>query len=61
MMTGSFLREEGIYPAWHMNKTHWLSVAVDGSTDEERLRLLLDISFELTSAKIRSNRKEKKK
>lgn len=49
VMLGSFLREEGIYPAWHMNKTHWLSAAVDG--DEERLRLLLDISYELTARK----------
>jgi len=49
IMIGSFLCEEGIFPAWHMSKTHWLSVALDSRTDDDRLRLLLDISFELTA------------
>ncbi len=53
MMTGSFLCEEGIFPAYHMNKTHWLSVAVNNSLNEDRLKFLIDISFELTAQKIR--------
>lgn len=51
IMTGSFLAEEGIFPAYHMSKTHWLSVAIDGRANEERLKLLLDISFDLTVKK----------
>ena len=53
MMIGSFILEEGIYPAWHRNKTHWLSVALDGRADEERLKFLLDLSFDLTAKKIK--------
>ena len=51
--------EGGIFPAYHMNKTHWITVALDGSCDEETVSWLLDASFELTREKI--GRKIKKK
>jgi predicted DNA-binding protein (MmcQ/YjbR family) len=43
--------ESGIYPAYHMNKMHWLTVALDGSCDDGLIAWLLDISFELTRKK----------
>ncbi len=49
MMIGSFLCEDGIFPAWHMSKTHWLSASADG--DAERLKFLIDESFYLTVQK----------
>ena len=52
IMIGSLVCEDGIFPAWHMSKTHWISAAVDKSTDEDRLKFLLDFSFDLTSKKI---------
>ncbi|MFR3484536.1 MAG: MmcQ/YjbR family DNA-binding protein [Clostridia bacterium] len=33
-LIGSFRMEPGIYPAWHMNKAHWM-VALDGSVGDE--------------------------
>lgn len=48
LMTGSLQRESGIFPAYHMNKLHWISVLLDGTVDDEKLKWLLDISFELT-------------
>ncbi len=56
MMSGSFLCERGIFPAYHMNKTHWLSIALDGSASDDHIKLLTDISFELTAKKIRKGR-----
>ena len=47
-MIGSFQQELGIFPAWHMNKAHWLSVALDGSVQEETLKFLVNMSYELT-------------
>lgn len=47
-LIGAFRMEPGIFPGWHMNKAHWLSVALDGSVDEEKLRFLVDMSHELT-------------
>ena len=28
-LIGSFRMEPGIFPGWHMNKSHWLSVALE--------------------------------
>lgn len=48
---GSFRLEPGIYPAYHMNKNSWISVALDGSADDQKIKMLLDMSFELTATK----------
>ena len=37
-LIGSFRMEPGIFPSWHMNKTHWLTVALDGSADGKKIR-----------------------
>ena len=47
-LIGSFRELPGIYPAYHMSKAHWLTVALDGSAETENLRFLLDMSYELT-------------
>ena len=31
-----------------MNKAHWLTVALDGTVQEETIKFLLDMSYELT-------------
>lgn len=47
----SALRSEpGIYPAYHMSKASWLSVDIQNA-DEEKLKWLLEISYDLTSVK----------
>ena len=51
VLMGSFLGERGFFPAYHMNKTHWLSVCLDNKTDENKLKFLIDISFEATGKK----------
>ena len=48
LLGGSFLGQPGIVRAWHMNKTHWLGVLLDGSAEEKTIRELLDLSFSLT-------------
>ena len=47
--------EPGIYPAYHMNKTHWLTVALD-ECDEGTIGWLLGISYDLTRKKITKKR-----
>lgn len=47
-LIGSFRQEKGIYPAYHMSKAHWLTVALDGTVAEEKLKYLLDMSYDLT-------------
>lgn len=47
LMTGSLLSVKGILPAYHMQKTSWVSILLDGSADEEQVFSLLDMSYEL--------------
>ncbi|MBQ8414537.1 MAG: MmcQ/YjbR family DNA-binding protein [Clostridia bacterium] len=49
--------EPGIYPAYHMNKTHWLTVALDGSCDDATVEWLLGISYDLTRTKIKAKKR----
>ena len=59
IMIGSLHKENSIFPAYHMNKSHWISVLLDGSVDDERLKWLLDISFDLTNSKIKKQTRDK--
>lgn len=45
---GSFREEKGIYPAYHMSKAHWLTVALDGTVDKDKIKFLMDMSYDLT-------------
>lgn len=47
-LIGSFREEQGIFPGWHMNKAYWLTVALDGTVDAEKIRFLTNMSYELT-------------
>ena len=49
MMLGSVLMQTGFFPAYHMNKTHWLTVLLDGSVPEERVTAALKASHALTA------------
>lgn len=51
VLMGSLLEERGFFPAYHMNKTHWLSVALSETTDENKIKFLLDVSFQATRGK----------
>ena len=50
------LQEEGILPAYHMNKMHWITVLLDGTVPEERVFELIDMSFLATAS---AKKKEK--
>lgn len=52
-LIGSFRMEQGIYPAYHMSKAHWLSVALDGTADDDKLKFLLEMSYALTKGKVK--------
>ncbi len=46
-----------IYPAYHMNKNHWISVPLDGSVDTETISFLLGKSFEATEFIVKKRKK----
>ena len=47
-LIGSFWDYLSIFPGWHMNKAHWLSVALEECEDDEKIKFLVDMSYELT-------------
>ena len=44
---GSFGAADGVYPAYHMNKLHWISVLLPDAPDDV-VRFLVNVSFEAT-------------
>ncbi|MCR5692235.1 MAG: MmcQ/YjbR family DNA-binding protein [Eubacterium sp.] len=48
ILIDSLQNEPGFFPAYHMNKSTWISVALDGSVSDEKIKMLLDLSFEMT-------------
>lgn len=50
-MIGVLRQEDGILPAYHMNKEHWISILLDGTVPIPKICDLIDLSYELTSKK----------
>ena len=49
-MFGSFGAADGVYPAYHMNKLHWISVLLPDAPDDA-VQFLVDVSYESTKLK----------
>ncbi|MCW2254088.1 putative DNA-binding protein (MmcQ/YjbR family) [Providencia alcalifaciens] len=48
-LVGSLRLKENIYPAYHMNKEHWITIKLDSGFPENELKALIDDSFKLTA------------
>ena len=44
------IQEDGIMPAYHMNKMHWITVLLDGTVPQEKVFDLIDMSFMVTAS-----------
>ena len=53
-----FLRRtyKDVIPAWHMNKTHWNTVVVNGDVPKQELFEMIRLSYELTRPSIKSKK-----
>ena len=56
-LVSSFCQGNGIYHAYHMNKANWISVVL-ADADEDEIKTLTDISFNLTIKKLATNKIE---
>ena len=54
-MFGSFGAADGVYPAYHMNKLHWISVLLPDVPDDVA-QFLVNVSFEATKSKTKLNK-----
>jgi predicted DNA-binding protein (MmcQ/YjbR family) len=57
-MFGSFGAADGVYPAYHMNKQHWISVLFPDAPDDV-IEFLTSVSFEATVNKRKPSKKQK--
>ena len=57
-MFGSFGAADGVYPAYHMNKLHWISVLLPDAP-EDVVSFLTNASFEATKSKIKQRTRTK--
>lgn len=48
LLIGSLRSKQGYFPAYHMNKEKWISIALDGSVPDDEIKNLLDMSYKLT-------------
>ncbi len=55
-MFGSFGKADGVYPAYHMNKLHWISVLLPDAPNDV-VEFLVNASFEATRPTIRKAKK----
>ena len=53
---GSFGAADGVYPAYHMNKLHWISVLLPDAPNDV-VQFLLNASFEATKTKIKQRKR----
>ena len=53
-MFGSFGAADGVYPAYHMNKVHWISVLLPDAADD-LVEFLVSASYEATREKKQKN------
>lgn len=51
VMAGSLVSADGVLPAYHMHRGSWITVLLDGSTDNDFVFPLLDMSFDITRDK----------
>ena len=54
-MFGSFGASDGVYPAYHMNKLHWISVLLPDAPNDV-VQFLVNVSFEATKSKTKLNK-----
>ena len=55
-----FLRQqfESVTPGYHMNKTHWNTVAIGGDVSEDELKWMIGQSYDLIKPKVRRKQRE---
>ena len=47
-LNGLLRGQQGILPAYHMNKEHWITIVLDSPFPEEEIYNLINLSYDLT-------------
>lgn len=52
-MIVSLSSQKGFFPAYHMNKKHWITIILDGTVADHEIYNLIDMSYEMTKTRTR--------
>lgn len=53
ILVGALRAEPGFFPAYHMNKSTWITVLLDGSVPDDQVIPLLEDSYDQVKPKVR--------
>lgn len=48
----------GAFPAWHMNKEHWLGIRLDSDVPDETIKTIVKQGYDLVVAHLSKQKKE---
>ena len=48
--------EPGFFPAYHMNRDSWITAALNGSVSDDKIKMLLDVSDQVTAPEMRKKK-----
>ncbi len=54
-------RYQGAFPAWHMNKEHWLGVKLDSDMPDSQIKALIGSGYQLIIDKLNSKKRKELK
>ncbi|MBR4392831.1 MAG: MmcQ/YjbR family DNA-binding protein [Oscillospiraceae bacterium] len=58
LLMDTYRRLPGILPGYHMNKDNWITILLDGSADDELIKELFEISFDITNRRPTAAKKQ---
>lgn len=51
MLHDILIRQDGFFPAYHMNKNSWISILLDGTVPFDRICDMIDMSYQATASR----------
>lgn len=51
LMVGVLLAQDGFFPAYHMSKSSWISIILDGTVPDEQIFPLMELSYDSVAPK----------
>ena len=51
ILIGAFRMQDGFFPAYHMNKDKWISIALDRPELDHEIKNLVDMSYQIVKGK----------
>lgn len=61
LLLGSLLAEPGFLPAYHMSKSHWASILLNGTVADEAVFSLLELSYAAVAPKPKQRKRRLEK